>query len=149
MSSLEQNQNSLLEQLLGQRFPIQVNLNTTARSNANLALIDVPAPANQAETAALVRDTVTVSGFLKRKFSGLDLNSAEQRMARTSYMAAFGYVAKLRKLQSGDLNFAGQINRAQVHYRLSDLPLLEGVWEETQALRDYFIEANRNRLASA
>jgi hypothetical protein len=147
MSALERKQNSFQDTLESlARLPLQVNLNTTARSNANLALIDVPMPSDQAQLRALARDTVTLSGFLKRKFSELELSSEEKHLARSKVSNAFGHLAKLRKLASGSLEYAGQINRAQVHYRLQDLPLLEGVWDETEPLRRYVVAELRARV---
>jgi hypothetical protein len=137
---------------------VQVNINSSGRSNADLRSINLPPPESEEEEArALASDTLLVSVFLKRKFAevradGVVLSAVTQARAVKGVLGNFSSalkVAKARAMGAVPVPYAGQIGRAQVHYRYSDRPLMERVWTETEPFRALLVTRLQRELAAA
>jgi hypothetical protein len=50
---------------------VQVNLNSSRRSNADLRRINLPPPSTPEEAAELARNTLLVSSYLQNKLNGV------------------------------------------------------------------------------
>lgn len=111
---------------------VQVNLNSSQRSNEDLRLINVPAPSGRNEELALARNTLLVTTYLKSKCAETTLSEVTQRRLVKSFLSIFSSTLKVRKTAStdGPIPMVGQIGRAQVHYRQCDKPLMDQVWGE-------------------
>ena len=132
---------------------VQVNLNRSSRSNADLHRINLTIPTTNAERTILVRDTLQVTTYLKQKFAELNLSDVAQMRVVTSFRPAFSQALKVKMeiiLAGAALPMVGQIGRAQVHYRHKDRPHMEEVWCSLRDLRQSTIRRIvRQNAASA
>jgi len=124
--------------------PVQVNLNASSRSNADLGLINVRPPADEAAGRALATDTLLVTTYLKQKFAEEGRLSAVARsQAVQSFCPFFGTGLKTRKaLSMADGEAApmvGQLGRSQGHYRHADRPLMDAEWDATRLHREQLV----------
>lgn len=124
-------------QELSQELRHEVRVAVSSLQLAPEAVQDTPKAAH-----ALASDTLLVTDFLKQKFGeaghGVPLSEVIQRLAVQSFKNYFSVTLKAVKteeLGAAALPLAGQILRAQVHYRRGDRPLMEGVWVTTQPYR--------------
>ena len=131
---------------------VQVNLNSSRRSNPDLRGINVPPPLDRDAETALIQDTLLVTTFLTQKFAASDLHAEVKKRAVQGFKSCFSCHLKVRKQTSmagAQLPMAGQIGRAQVQYRQSDRPLMEQIWGELREHREQLVERIVSRIAAA
>jgi hypothetical protein len=133
---------------------VQVNINAPSRSNADLRRINLVPPETAEEEAELVDGTLLVTKYLRQKFAHEDLSPLVRERAVQSFRSFFSTLLKTRKAAAtapDNMPMAGQIGRAQVHYRHADRPLMDQVWEaaaEHRALLVKKLEADVNSAAT-
>jgi hypothetical protein len=120
---------------------VQVNLNTSRRSNADLRRINLPPPSSDEDSHVLARNTLTVSVYLLEKLTNEP--GVYPRVARhvlQKYRGPFSAYAKKRKQELGSVTFVGQLGRSQVHYTHSDRHFLDECWANTTQTRSRILE---------
>jgi len=132
---------------------VQVNINSSGRSNGDLRRINVPPPQSPHAEMMLMRDTLLVTDFLKEKAAELVSDNEEKMRLPQAMKSFFSNCVREKKraaMEGGvPLPMVGQIGRAQVHYRQSDRPLMEQVWVELQHYRNELLQGIRHRIRAS
>jgi hypothetical protein len=131
----------------------QVNINSSARHNADLRRINVPVPRSAIDSIALGEDTLLVTTYLTQKFAMTDLDEMVQKHAIAGFRPRFSESLKASKMASAEdsgepIFFAGQIGRAQPRYVKSDRALMDSVWERLTDERRKAVRQVQERLAA-
>jgi hypothetical protein len=121
---------------------VQVNINASRRSNAELLAINLPVPSDGEARKRLAKDTLLVSQYLRQKFAETSLSEQSQRLSVAGLCAVYSHMLKVKKQQTtvGDAPVVGQIGRAQMHYTHADRPLMEQLWSELREFREGVVQ---------
>lgn len=131
----------------------QVNINSSARHNADLRTINVPVPRRDLDVISLCEDTLLVTMYLTQKFATTDLDEMVQKHAISGFRPRFSESLKASKMASAEdsgetMLYSGQIGRAQPRYVKSDRALMDTVWERLTDERRRVVRQVQERLAA-